>query len=55
MTKTELTAKTDAVVARTTAALQLICDTLNAGQRKKLLKEEAVAALLTHYGVEVSA
>lgn len=34
-------------------ALQTIVDALNHGQRKKLLKNEAVAAMLRRYGVEV--
>ena len=60
MTKTELERKTDAVVTETRTALQTVYDALqtvydalNQGQQKKLLKDEAVAALLERYGVEV--
>lgn len=34
-------------------ALQTIIDALNQGQRKKLLKNAAVAAMLKRYGVDV--
>lgn len=34
-------------------ALQTIIDALNQGQRKKLLKNAAVAAMLKRYGIEV--
>nr|DAE06428.1 MAG TPA: protein of unknown function (DUF4726) [Siphoviridae sp. ctb8j11] len=34
-------------------ALQTIVDALNQGQRKKLLRNAAVAAMLKRYGVEV--
>ena len=34
-------------------ALQTIIDALNQGQRKKLLRNTAVAAMLKRYGVEV--
>ena len=34
-------------------ALQTIIDALNQGQRKKLLKNATVAAMLKRYGVEV--
>jgi hypothetical protein len=53
MTKNELEQKTDAVIADTRAALQMVYDALNNGQQKKLLKDEAVAALFERYGVEV--
>ena len=53
MKKTELIQKTDAVVSETKSALQLVYDTLNKGQQQKILKNEAVAALLARYGVEV--
>lgn len=35
------------------AALQTIVDALNQGQRKKLLRNETVAAMLKRYGVDV--
>lgn len=52
MTKHELTTKTDAVIAETRAALQTVYDALNHGQQKKILKDEAVAALFERYGVQ---
>ena len=54
MTKQELEAKTGAVIEDTRAALQTVYDALNQGQQKKLLKNEAVAALFGRYGVEVT-
>lgn len=53
MTKTELQTKTDAVINETRTALQTVYDALNKGQQKKILKDEAVAALFERYGVEV--
>lgn len=53
MTKIELETKTDAVINETRAALQTVYDALNQGQQKKILKDEAVAALFERYGVEV--
>ena len=53
MTKQELEQKTASVVAETRNALQTVYDALNQGQQKKILKNEAVAALFEHYGVEV--
>lgn len=52
MTKMELETKTDAVINETRAALQIVYDALNQGQQKKILKDEAVAALFERYGVE---
>lgn len=43
--------KAAAVAANTTEALQLVYDTLNQGQQKKLLKDEKVKALFDQYGV----
>ena len=54
MTKQELQTKTDAVIETTREALQLVYDSLNNGQQKKLLKNETVAALFERYGVEVN-
>lgn len=51
MTKQQLQIETDAAAKRTGAALQIVYDALNQGQRKKLLKDEAVAALLARYEV----
>lgn len=52
MTKQELETKTDAAVNETHDALQTVVDALNQGQRKKLLKDEKVKAILDRYGVE---
>ena len=51
MTKRELKQKTDRAVNETKEALQAVYDALNQGQRKKLLKEPVVAALLERYEV----
>lgn len=53
MTKAELTANTDACIAETHDALQLLWDNINKGQRKQLYKREEIKALLDRYGVEV--
>lgn len=53
MTKQELERKTDDVIVQTREALQTVYDSLNQGQQKKLLKNEAVVALFDRYGVEV--
>lgn len=52
MKKQELNDKTDALIAVTREALQLVYDTLNEGQRNKILKEEAVKELFDRYGVK---
>lgn len=52
MNKKELTAAVDSRKAETKAALQAVYDALNQGQRAKIKKNEAVAALLAFYGVE---
>lgn len=44
--------KAEVVAADTTEALQLVYDTLNQGQQKKLLKDEKVKALFDQYGVQ---
>ena len=54
MKKKELERKTDAVITETKDALQLVYDSLNNGQQKKLLKEKEVAELFSRYGVEVT-
>ena len=51
MTKNELTQKTDEVVNETQYALQMVYDTLNYGQQKKLLNDSKIAALFERYGV----
>ena len=52
MTKQELQEKTNLVITDTRDALQLVYDSLNQGQQKKILKEDAVKALFDRYGVE---
>ena len=47
------TEKAKEVQSETKTALQTVYDALNQGQQKKLLKDEAVAALFARYGVEV--
>lgn len=43
--------KADVVAADTKTALQLVYDSLNHGQQKKLMKDEQVKALFERYGV----
>ena len=52
MTRAELIKNTDATIEATREALQLVYDTLNQGQQKKLLKEESIVELFERYGVE---
>ena len=52
MTVNELNQKTTAAVDETRNALQTVYDTLNQGQQKKILKDEAVRELFDRYGVE---
>jgi hypothetical protein len=54
MNKSELTAAVEAAKTETRNALQMVYDSLNQGQQKKLLKEEAVKELFDRYGVEYS-
>jgi hypothetical protein len=51
MTKTELTTAVTTAKAETKAALQIVYDSLNRGQQKKLVKDEKVKALFDLYGV----
>ena len=51
MKKVVLNQAVGATKTSTRKALQLVYDTLNQGQQKKLLKEEAVKELFDHYGV----
>lgn len=53
MTKTKLTICTGKAKQETKAALQTVYDALNNGQRKKLIKDPTVLALLQLYGVEI--
>lgn len=52
MTKTELNTAVEAAKAETKAALQIVYDSLNQGQQKKIVKDERVKALFDLYGVE---
>ena len=51
MKKAELKEKTAAVKSETREALQIMYDALNPGQRKQIVKNEAVAILFERYGV----
>ena len=51
MTKDALHAAISDYKSITHDALQLIWDNTNKGQRKKMLKNEAIAALLTRYEI----
>lgn len=53
MNKYELEKKTEAVITETRNALQVVYEALNQGQRKKILKNEAVVELFRRYNVEV--
>ena len=46
------TDKANAVYEETKEALQLVYDSLNQGQQKKLLKNEEVKALFDRYEIE---
>ena len=52
MKKNKLTAAVAETKSDTKAALQTVYDTLNQGQQKKIVKDEAVKALFDRYGVE---
>jgi hypothetical protein len=52
MTREELMAAVEAAKAETREALQLVYDSLNQGQQKKLLKQDGVKALFDRYKVE---
>lgn len=51
MKKSELVAAVQTVKTETRNALQTMYDALNSGQKKKIVKEEAVKALFDRYGV----
>ena len=51
MTKQELAAMVAAYKTQTREAIETILGELNQGQRKKILKSEAVAALCERFGV----
>lgn len=52
MTKKELRQALNQAKLETKNALQLVFDTLNNGQQKKILKEDAIVELFDRYGVE---
>lgn len=52
MKKTELTKAVDNAKAETRNALQTVYDSLNQGQQKQIVKDEAVKKLFDLYGVE---
>lgn len=54
MTKTELNNAIQAFKSETKTALQIIYDTLNQDQQKKLIKNETVKKLFDRFGVEYS-
>ena len=51
MKKSKLKEKTAAVKSETLNALQTMYDALNSGQKKQIVKNEAVATLFERYGV----
>ncbi len=52
MTKTELNTAVEAAKNETRNALQTVYDSLNPGQQKQIVKDEAVKNLFDLYGVE---
>lgn len=52
MTRQELMQAVSSAKEETRNALQTVYDALNQGQRKKIVKDEAVKALFDRYGVE---
>lgn len=52
MIKKDLLEKVAKVKTETKDALQMVYDSLNQGQQKKLLKEEAIKSLFDRYGVK---
>lgn len=51
MTKTELNTAVETAKSETRNALQTVYDSMNHGQQKKIVKDEAVKALFDLYGV----
>lgn len=51
MTKHELNRKTDDAMVETRTALQIVYDSLNKGQQKKIVKDARVKVLFDRYGV----
>lgn len=54
MKKADLTKAVDVAKLNTKEALQLVYDSLNSGQQKKIVKKEKVKAQFDLYGVEYS-
>lgn len=54
MKKTELTAAVETAREETRNALQIVYDSMNHGQQKQIVKDEAVKKLFDLYGVEYS-
>lgn len=54
MKKSELISAIAETKAHTKAALQTVYDALNQGQRKQIVKDDAVKALFDLYGVDYS-
>lgn len=52
ITKKKLRENVDAAKNETRDALQVICDSLNRGQQKKILKNDKVKEIFDRYGVE---
>lgn len=52
MTKEELAAAVETAKTETKNALQTVYDSLNQGQQKKIVKDEAVKALFDLYSVD---
>ena len=52
MKRKVLKTKTSAVKNETTAALQMVWDATNKGQRKKLLKDERIIEIFNRYNVD---
>lgn len=52
MKKQELNTAVEVAKTETKNALQTVYDALNQGQRKKIVKDDAVRALFDLYGVE---
>lgn len=55
MTREQLREKVNQTKAETRTALQTLYDSLNQGQRKKVLKNPEVKALFDRYGVDYEA
>ena len=52
MTTIELIDAVENAKAETKSALQIVYDSMNQGQRKKLVKDDAIKSLFNRYGVE---